>query len=441
MTDIVNNYVPIKWQEDFHGDPWRHACCVGGRGSGKTVACIQELLACAMETPGTTYLIGRKTLPSLLDSTWKALHKILPEKLIKEENKQLRNITLVNGSTFIGRPLDEPRKFDSMEISGFFIDEADEVDKEIYDTLKTRVREQVIIDGKRVRPRYRTIIGLNPTEEDHWIPQLFLHEPPAGHKLFFSSAIDNMENLPEGYIEELRATYSSDMLVRQLYGQFGKVHKGRPVYPQFSRGNYVFPFEVTKGATVFRFHDFGFNRPAILWTHFINGQLQVIAEKMGQRIYLQDFIADWRAYEETLFPAGTPFRDFCDPHGADETDKGSSSVSILNEHGIYPVYRRTFIEEGIKAIKELMDTKNHAGDLRFMIHPRCKILIEGLRGGYHRVDGDEQPEKDNYYDHLCDCLRYGAIHLTRRWKSNSMQAVLNAAPVWIHPITGRRVEL
>jgi hypothetical protein len=411
--------------------------------SGKTFGAVQELLACALEYPGTTYVIGRKTLPSLRDSTWKAFLSILDHRLIAEVTKNPMRVEIVNGSEFLGRPLDEMKKFDSMEIAGWLIDEADETEEEMWKTLKDRTRQMLEgPNGEKIVPRYRGILSLNPTEEDHWIPQFFLNpQKPENHKIYFASTYDNIENLPPGYIEQMKAQYTPDMQQRVIYGMFGKVHKGRPVFPQFSRGNYVWSIEREEKATMFRGWDFGYNTPACVWFQFINGQLRVLGELYGKRQYLDDFIKEALKYQGELFPAHRMFEDFCDPHGADEKDTGKTSLDIMREFGIYPKYRRQTIAEGIKAIKWLLDTQMPNGEPCFYINGRAKRLVEAFRGGYYREDGEERPCKDGYFDHGVDALRYGVTHLVTRFRANQMSKIDSTRAKYVHPVTGRVIEL
>lgn len=439
--ELKSLYVPNSWQAKFHEGNWRFACLPGAKGSGKSRAAVEELLTCAFETPGSTYVIGRKTLPSLRDSTWKAFLQIVRPEMVRNETKNPMRVELINGSDIIGRPLDEMKKFDSMEIAGFFLDEADEIEEDMWKTLKDRVRQRISTPSGIVIPRYRGIIGLNPTDEDHWIPQFFLSpDKPKDHAIFFSSTYDNLENLPEGYVEQLKSNYSKDMQQRIVYGMFGRVHKGRPVFPQFSSGNYVWSIEREPKATMFRGWDFGFNTPAVVWFQFINGQARVLAEMCGNKIYLDDFVRQVLKYQEEMFPGHRMFEDFCDPHGADQKDTGKTSLTTLQEFGIYPKYRRQTISEGIKAIKYLLDTKNPSGEPNFYINGRCKRLVEGFRGGYHRMDGSEMPEKDGFFDHVMDSLRYGVSHLVSRYRFNQATKIDSMRPRIVHPITGRIIE-
>lgn len=442
MIEIVSSYIANEWQAKMHGTDWTDAWFLGGKGGGKSRGAIEELLACAIEFPGTSYIIGRKTLPSLKDSTWKEFINVIPDGLIKDYNKNDRNVILHNDSMFMGRPLDEMKKFESIEIAGFLLDEVDEVEKEIYDTLKTRVRQMVMVNGVRTKPRYRSMVVSNPPEEDHWLVDNFFSIKPKGSIVFQSTTFDNAKNLPDGYVETLKSTYSPDMQQRMIYGQLGKVHKGRPVFPQFARGNYIKAFDIDPKLPLYRSFDFGFNHPACVWLQIYNQQIRVVGELMGKRIYLDDFLKDKVFPFEGEKLGLTPkiqLRAFCDPRGSDETDKGMTSVSILNDFGIFPIYRRTRIEEGIKAIKHFLDTQTE-GEPNLVIHPRCTILIEALRGGYHRLDKDDTPNKDNYYDHLVDAMRYGAIHLYKRMRFGDAQQVFDNVPARVSPRTGYRRE-
>jgi len=419
--------------------------------SGKTKSAIEDLLSLAIEYPGTKWIIGRQTYQSLKDSTWDDFYNAIPESLIKSYNKTEMIITLITGSKFFGRALENPKKFESMVISGFLLDEADEIKEDVFKVLKTRIRQQIIVEGRKVTPPYRSIVSFNPPDEDHWLIVTFVDEKLPNHSIYFCSTLNNMDNLPEGYVEELQATYSEDMQQRIIHGLPGRVHKGRPVYPQFKSGNYINPIEVDPKAPIFRCWDFGYNRPAIIWAQYIDGQARILAELLGKQIYLEDFIKNGNnrsgkeqpfvyQMQEELFPGHLPgYKDFCDPRGADESDKGMTSIQILNDHGIYPIHRRTSIKEGLKVVREHLDQKTTNGEPRFQIHSRCKNAIEGLRGGYHRLDGEDDPVKDNYFDHIQDIIRYLLIHLGMRYKSNALYANLNQN-VYIHPTTGRRIE-
>lgn len=432
--------------EEWYWDvqvPDTHNYVAGGavhHNSGKTFAACMELRQCALESPGSVWVVGRKLLPALKDSVWRDLLSVLPSEIVKSYNKTAMIITLRNGSEFWGRPLYDAEIFKSYQISGFMIEEANEVDKEIYDRLKDRMRQML---PNRTRPRYQSILCLNPTEEDHWIPQLFLTQKPLNHELFQSSTFQNKENLPVEYIEELSQIYSPDVLERLLHGHFGRVHKGRPVFPQFKLEYHVKPVAFNPELPLIRGWDFGYNNPACVWMQIQHRQIRVLAEVLGKKVYLDRFIEDHvLPLEKQLFGRDVAtYVDFCDPHGADETDKGISSVKILNEHLIFPTYRKQFIEPGINAINFHLDTIDGGTKLsNFLIHPRCRLLVDALKGGYHRLEGENKPEKDGLYDHLMDAMRYAIFMISLRLKTNEMQRAQSNLQVFVDPMTGRRIE-
>lgn len=437
--EIEINYLPNKWAEKFHSSSNRNCALVGGLGSGKTVAMVEELKALALENPGFTYLIGRKTLPSLRDTTMKTFFARMEDGLIKKYDKTHSIVTLINGSEFIFRPLDDMEKMKSLEIAGFGIDEANEISQDMYNTLKGRVRQKV----KNKEPKlYKTIIVLNPTEEDHWIPQLFLHVKPPNHQLFSSTTLDNLHNLPDGYIDELKATFTKDMQQRMIYGLFGKVFKGRPVFPQFQRGDYVKPVQYDPTLPLLRGWDFGYNRPVCVWGQMRNTQIVILHAIMGKEIYLKDFVKDEVIPLQMSLFGYLKLKpiDFCDPRGSDESDKGKSSVQVLNEMNIYPAYRRTWIEEGLNIMKGLMDTVHpDTQESNFLIHPRAKDLVEAFKGGYHR-DGEDKPVKDGFYDNLMDATRYLCLHAVQRAKISVLMNKQSDIKKYVNPNTGRILE-
>lgn len=435
--EVINPYRPNAWQVRYHTSRNRHLALAGGMGSGKSLAAVQEHIQLALEYPGSLWLVGRKTLPSLKDTILRTFLAAIPNDLIADYNKAHLNIKLVNNSEFIFRSLDDEEKLKSLELAGFIVDEANEIDENIYNRLKDRMRQKL---PGGASPRFRSTIMLNPGDEDHWIPQLFLFKKPALHEMIQSSTYENLENLPSDYVDELETMYSKDKQQRNIYGQFGKVHLGKAVYPQFANGNYIKEFEYNPALPIVRGWDFGFRRPAVVWAQVERRQIKIIAEMLGKDIYLQDFIKDEVfPYQETLFGLNGRYVDYCDPRGSDQSDKGKTSIDILHEHGVRPIYRRSWINEGIKVVKDQMDMIDKSTGLpNLLVHPRCRNLIEGFKGGYAREDGEEMPRKCGYYEHLQDAARYLCLHVSQRFKvQEHLQSVER---VYISPHTGRRLE-
>ena len=70
------------------------------------------------------------------------------------------------------------------------------------------------------------------------------------------------------------------------------------------------------------------------------------------------------------------------------------------------------------------------GSAKFRIDQKCKTLIDGFLGGYVRKDGDDEtPEKDGFYEHLFDALRYGLIVLF----NHKTFEVIRQAKIYVRP--------
>ena len=407
--DLELGYKPLDWQQKAHGSRINNLFCVGGLGSGKSSFAIRELQACALANPKGLYLIARATLPSLRDSTYRTFFEHTEPELIKANNKANMVVTLINGAEFIFRPLDDMEKFKSIQISGFLVDEVNEISEEMYLTLRSRVRQ--IVEGRT--PFYRTLALMNPEDETHWVAQRGLYKKPPNEEMIFSTTFDNQKNLPAGYVDELMGMYTPDMQKRMIYGQFGRVFKGNPVFPQFVRGEYIRPIEPVKGLPLYRGIDFGFNKPAVSWLQFVDGQIRIYESIKGNKISLDDFIREIILPKEIeLFGSWeAKVQTFCDPAGSQESDKGKSSIEILNDYGIFPLYKKARIEEGIKAMKHFMDTKNAKGEPNFLVHPRDHVLIDALKGGYCWDDKMQSPDKTKGYDDQVDSVRYPITYL------------------------------
>lgn len=453
--EIESEYTPNSWQSRFHASSTKHKCLFGGLGSGKTLGAIEELKACLIEYPGSTWIVGRHLLPSLRDSIWKDLMNAIPAELIEGYNKTSLNLTLKNKSEVWGRPCYDPEIFKSYQISGFVIEEANEIPKTIYDRLKDRMRQKIQKGPMAGRfPRFQSMILLNPPDDDHWIVE---HFQPNGegkpallkdHELFQSTSFDNQANLPPGYIDELLAMYSPEMAQRLVYGKVGKIHKGNPVYGQFKDNaeRYIKEIQYDPSLPIIRGWDFGYNRPACVFLQMRNKQVRILGEVLGKKMDLEQFATEVVfPYQKEIFKkdkdANPVFIDFCDPRGADKSDKGKTSIEILNSLFVFPVYKRTTIDEGLRAVRKCLDTVDiESGFPNYLIHPRCKVIIEGNRGGYRREEGLELPEKDGYYEHLQDAKRYAILFLLLRLKVKELNQAQEDAHVYVSPRTGYRRE-
>ena len=207
------------------------------------------------------------------------------------------------------------------------------------------------------------------------------------------------------WVDEVKRGYPSlDIWRQEMELDFTKA-SGRRVYPDFKSELHVSKLSPIPYRDIWRGWDFGYHHPAVVWLQVNDDdRLHVLAELLGSEIILQKFTEDVLATSKKLFP-GWDFKDAGDPAVRARTDKNErTSADILRYMGIRIQSRPMMIKDGINLIRSLCTTRAD-GFVKMKIDEKCSTLIEGFLGGYQRNEEDE-PIKDNYYEHMFDALRY-----------------------------------
>lgn len=429
MTEAVlveNNYKPTEKAQVFHGSDSFINVLVGGMGSGKSRMVIHEIEQSATQWPNMPIAIYRKTLPSLRDSTLTEWKNHCTQEIWEWKERDVKAIC-ANGSFVNFRGLDEASKAKSTEYGLIVMEEADEFTFEDFMFLKARIRK------KGAWP-LRMVLILNPVDEEHWIYREFVknkaaYESAGGLLVLHLSTYDNVENLPAGYIEQNTAGMTPDEVDRYIYGHWGTIIRGEPVYKKYLNPDvHLEQWKYTPGAhRLVRGWDFGFNHPACSFRLIdLSGRKNCAFSMMGDKIDLDVFANQVLEETERRFPHCHDIKDFGDPRGHDKNQasksgKSNTSFEVLQDLGIYAVGERgtrSYVEDGIKQVrKEFSTLINSKPELT--IDPRNTLIRTAYFGKYVR-DETGAPKKDGYYDHICDADRMISHH------SRSDSAVIHA---------------
>ena len=224
----------------------------GGAGGGKSYTGCSWLIISAIQYPKTRYLMGRSKLDALKKTTLNTFFEVCEHWNIKADvhynfNAQSNIIKFYNGSEIILKDLfsypSDPL-FDSLgslELTGAFIDEANQISKKAKNVVMSRLRYK--LDEFSLIPKL--LLTCNPAKNwlytDWYMPnkQGTLKEDM---KFLQSLAIDN-PNISKHYIETLGKL---DTLTKErlLYGNWeyddskGKLFKYDKIIDCFSN-NYV----------------------------------------------------------------------------------------------------------------------------------------------------------------------------------------------------------
>jgi hypothetical protein len=299
----------------------------------------------------------------------------------------------------------------SYQFNWAIVDEADECDQQAIQLVQTRLRAP--------GGNYKLMVAFNPPDKHHWLytactgrdfREQKIAEPWL--KVFLPQPNENVANLPADYYQRLAGGLQEDQIQRLVKGEWGSTFEGQPVYREFkyawhAKENLNFDHY----RPLYRFWDFGYNAPYCGFAQTTwNGGLRILAEVQGAKIEATPFIKNVQAETTRLFPDAEEILDFGDPAVAQHKDTGQT-LALFLKAGITMRYRRSHIDQGVKALRELLG-RTVEGEPAFVIDKqKCPILIASLRGGYRMDDKGQKPVKDNYYDHSADALRYLIVNV------------------------------
>lgn len=410
-------YIPLPNQERFHKSDAKFRAYIGGFGSGKTLSGCQEVIQHAIKYPGTRIAVCRKTIPELKTTTMVTFFETCPPQYIRRYWKQDKELEFINGSVILFKALEGSKSVDkvkSLEISFFMIDEASELDEEIFLALSGRPRYM-----KDEIPDYRRggVLTSNPPPTNHWIYELFVSSNDPNYFIVRAPTNEN-PYLPDDYEETLRKLYPPEWVKVFLNGEFGFLPDGQPVYSEFVPSIHVKEKVWNPALPMQCGWDFGYNYPAAVICQIQDGKIHIFDVIEGNNELIVVFDKDKnpvggfgkrvKDFREEKY-RGAIWKDYGDPAGTQKSDKSEfTSISALSAIGITVGFIHLHINQGIMVLRILIHVND--GESKSSIDPLCKRLIEAFSGAYcykkgKNIDG-ANPEKDGVYDHAMDALRY-----------------------------------
>lgn len=274
---------------DYAMDPSgsKYTAYVGGVGSGKTLVGCITVLSWAVLHPGD-YLVCRQFFPELKMTTYKTFLEICPPELIVENRvaDMFVRIKGINGkiSTVYFRPAEEPDKFRSLNLSGFYLDEANQISEEAFMLLQGRLRGNGIRKG---------IITSNPKGHDWifrwWVKKDHLNDSAFKDqfKLVMAPSTENI-HLPTGYVQGMLASWSEERIQREIYGSFDAFEGS--VYPEFRRDIHVIrPFRIPHDWRRDIRIDHGYRNPASIGFYATSPEGEVYKYR---EIYVREYLIE-----------------------------------------------------------------------------------------------------------------------------------------------------
>jgi hypothetical protein len=430
----------------------------GPVGSGKTTACIIELLRRSiMQSPApdgyryTRFAVVRQTLKQLKDTvlrdcdTWLGANGLgywkVSEGIYHVQFDDVR-------SEWVFIPLEDATdqaRLLSMQLTGSWLSECIEMNLNILGPVSGRLGRYP--SGARGNPSWFGIIADTnlPTEMSEW--HTFMENmPPAWSKFIQPSGmsplaenlnfltqtdatvklpLDHPVRIAQGrkYYSNLVDTYgeNSDWVKRYVYAQYGDDPSGAAVFKNtFKSDFHIVPdTEVIPGYPILLCQDFGRNPWTLICQPDHMGRLLVHAEVRASNIGLEKHV------ETQLRPAlmsnkfiGQKFMMVGDPAGrAKGTIAEESCFDALKRLGFPAMPAPTNdIEPRLRAVEAMLGRQVNGGPALVISRVGAPHLCRAMSGGYRftaKKTGALRvvPDKDDKegYSHVADCLQYGCL--------------------------------
>lgn len=364
----------------------------------------------------------------------------------------------------------------SYEGTLIWFNEVREIPKKIIDGATERVGRYPSMAKGGVMPSWYGVMGdTNPPDEDHWIfkfhmldPQQgwsFYQQPPgvlevkqiddelwqsvdpqfpevivasedmvvrSANKLWISNPYaENLPFLPVaekgadplgplGYYLGLVSGKEYDHIRGYYQGRYGPVFDGKPVIPNFTREMVDPSLEYIPELPLMAGIDIGggtLSPAAVIFQRHSSGIWMMLAELSppSDGMGLIEFVEELRFILADVFPGAKLGRVYGDPAGLDRDPLFAHTMfAHLQSQGFDARPAPTNDpRDRIESIKAPM-RRYVEGKPGFLVHPRCKMLVRGLLGGWRfkrvQAAGEDRymnvPTK-NKYSHVCDAAGYG----------------------------------
>ena len=372
---------------------------VGGARSSKSYSVAQLLLKKFLSERNKTFIITRKTFPSLRAT---AMHDVIEILLswgvyhLVEHNKSeatFRNNYLGNIIRFIS--IEDPTRIRSMQANYIWMEEANEFTFEDFMTLKTRLSSPST-DGNQ----NQMFLTLNPSDSYGWINQRLVNaaadkraESVSNVEVIVSSYKDN-PFLDAEYIQSLEELKNEDETYYKIFALGVWAQSGSIIY-----SNYVVePYEKFPRVfdEVFVGQDFGFNNPsASILVGVKDLELYVHELVYASHLTNSDLIVRVKQELPTKHVRALFRADAAEPDRIEEFKRAGFKIEPAPKG-------KNSIRDGIDFCKRM---KWHISD-------SSTNVIKEVRGyKWKEKDGRILDEPVKFLDHAMDAIRYAATAL------------------------------
>ena len=384
---------------------WNIAC--GAVRSGKSHCqisyCIPHRLMERKDKRGLKVILGA-TRANIERNILQPMRDIYGDGIATSINSQ--NISKILGEKVYCIGADNVRqvaKIRGSEIAYVAIDEATDINKEVFEMLKSRLS----------LPWSCCDATTNPASPNHWFKK-FIDSAERGVDVYCQNyTIYDNPFLPEEYVHNLEAEYAGSVWFDRYILGLWTLAEGL-VFPKFNEALYTKDFEGPADEYCISV-DYGTSNPfaALLWerrgnTWYAVDEIYYSGRDTGEQVPDDDYLRMLKEFIEPIRPYLRHYEK--NVWGQQEKVHGSIPVIIdPSAASMIALINRSEDFVAVGAINSVLDgirntnTAIHRGLIK--VHTRCKNWIEEAQS----YIWDERSEEDvpvKAFDHLMDATRY-----------------------------------
>lgn len=385
-------------QEDFVFSEAIHPAMVAGYGAGKSQAGVIRILLQALKYPKMSFGFVEPTYDLIRLIAFPRFEEILNDFGIDYKlNRSDATLTLANGAMIIFRSADNPERLVGFEIADCVIDEADTLRLQQAQTVWTKLLGRI----RQAKPdgMPNTLAAVSTPEGFGFMYEMWGKEKREGYELIKAPTMSN-PYLPDGYIDQLRATYSSSQLSAYLDGEFVNLNAGS-VYPEFSRAENASSEQIKTGDTLHIGMDFNVTNCSLV-IHVVRDNDTPHAVKEFTGIF--DTPSAARILKERYPNHKIMVYPDASGNSRKSNNASESDHSILRAAGFQVLSnnRNPFVKDRVLSFNNMI---HNQGERRYFVNPsECPSLIESLEKQAYDKNGE--PDKQGGLDHVVDAAGY-----------------------------------
>jgi len=425
MTDNVTpnrtRYLARSHQMKVIRSTKRNIFMGGGVGCGKTDAGSLWVVKQVKKTPkGVIGIVAANSYSQLIDSTLRNLYKnfrswnipISPsEPPTRHHPVNLRVWNGVNWIEIICRSLDNYALLSGVEVGWTWTDECWMTKREAIDILFARLRDR--------RMENQMLFTTTLDDPSSWMYELFVDNFDEDiMEVLYATTFDNEKNLAKGYISTLQRLYDRRLYKRMVLSKWVSL-TGEQIYHSFDRtkhSNEIAEFD--PNLPILWSHDFniGVGKPmSSCLCQMKNGEspsgifrpeLHVFDEIILDGTRTQGAIEEFQSsdYYRKGLSGVVIYGDATGRHR--DTRSNRTDYTLLENEGFTDQKVPTKnppIRSRHNAVNSLL--QNQEGDVRLIVHPRCKTILKGLET-VHIKKGAQYIEEETREQHVTTALGY-----------------------------------